>query len=137
MVTVIVKEDDVTSRLFELELGAWRDLIVETLREHRGVLAKAAEPLGLTRSNLSMIVHADEYLKNELFEIRESAIDLAEHSLLEQAERGVRWATLVLLRSERARSRGLHDAMVGLEAQFPALKTALIEWLEVEGEDAP
>ena len=62
--------------------------IIKALRKYRGIVTSAAKEVGMTRSSLSRRIHRTKHLEEELHEIRETAVDDAEHMLFRKIEEG-------------------------------------------------
>ena len=62
--------------------------IIEALQKYRGIVTSAAKQVGMTRSSLSRRIHRTKHLEEELHEIRETAVDDAEHMLFQKIEEG-------------------------------------------------
>ena len=62
--------------------------IIEALQKYRGSVTSAAKQVGMTRSSLSRRIHRTKHLEEELHEIRETAVDDAEHMLFQKIEEG-------------------------------------------------
>ena len=62
--------------------------IIKALRKYRGIVASTAKEVGMTRSSLSHRIHRTKHLEEELHEIRETAVDDAEHMLFRKIEEG-------------------------------------------------
>ena len=114
------------------------EVLLETLKKHRGIAKDAAHELRMSRSTLYKHLKRNPYLKDALNDIREDALDYVESKLFELIDKGHPSAIIFCLKCqgkhrgyvERQEVTGRDGAEVILPVLAPPRATSMEEWLE-------
>ena len=113
------------------------EVLVETLKKHRGIAKDAAHELRMSRSTLYKHLKRNPYLKDALNDIREEALDYVESKLFELIDKGHPSAIIFFLKCQ-GKHRGYverqevtgRDGAELLPIIAPPRATSMEEWVE-------
>jgi ACT domain-containing protein len=82
-----------------------KELFLEALEKNAGNITESCKKINISRKTFYHWCKKDEYFKNQVEEIKESLIDLAENELMEQIKKGNITAIIFFLKT-KGKNRG-------------------------------